>query len=376
MEPQIAVKLLCVTPFSWLYGEALSLLQLVTSLDRKRFDPYVITTGEGPLVERLKEAEIPTESIHMPYLSRHGRQAVNFMARLLPISFQLAQLIRKEGFELVYNNTLLNPYGAIAAALANTPCVWHVREVGRDSILRKALIRFTGLLSTRVVVVSHSVSELYRGNSKARLRVVYNGIDTRYFDPALQDPREAREEFAIKPSQPVIAFVGRLHPSKHHHDALKAVAELKGRWPDLLLLIVGDGPEEEHLRRVVEGLGLEKNTRFAGYHNDVRTALAASDVLVLPSEHEAFGRVVIEAMAMEKPVVATNVGGLPELITPETGRLVPVGDCRALAEALTFFLEDPERTKGMGKVARQRVVMRFSIERYVEGMVSVFDELV
>jgi L-malate glycosyltransferase len=176
-------KILFVTPFSWLYGEALSLFQLVNSLDRNRYSPYVITTGYGPLVDRLVEADIPVQSIKMPYLSRRGKQAVDFALSLMPVSLWMSNYIRSEGFDLVYNNTLLNPYGALAAYLAGVPCIWHVREVGRDSTLRRNFIKLTAKLATRLVVVSESVGELYTEEEREKLRVVYNGIDPQYFNP-------------------------------------------------------------------------------------------------------------------------------------------------------------------------------------------------
>jgi glycosyltransferase involved in cell wall biosynthesis len=187
------VKILFVTPFSWLYGEALSLLQLVRSLDRNEYSPTVITTGDGPLVAQLHEADIPVQSIKMPYLSRRGKQAVDFAMSLMPVSLKISNFIRSENIDLVYNNTLLNPYGAFASYLAGVPCVWHVREVGRDSSMRRNFIKLTAFLATRLVVVSKSVKELYSEDEKEKVRVVYNGIDPEYFNPNLFNSSAIRE---------------------------------------------------------------------------------------------------------------------------------------------------------------------------------------
>jgi glycosyltransferase involved in cell wall biosynthesis len=368
-------KILFVTPFSWLYGEALSLLQLVRALDRDQFSPFVITTGEGPLVDQLKEANVPVQSIKMPYLSRRGTQAVNFALSLLPVSLWMANYIRSEGFDLIYNNTLLNPYGALASYLAGVPCVWHVREVGRDSSLRSNFIKLTARLATRLVVVSESVGELYTKDEKKKLRVVYNGIDTEYFGPDAYDPYAIRQSFGIHPDQPVVSIIGRLHQSKRHDDLLNATKMLVDKWPDLLVLVVGDGPLEENVRQQVRELGLDQNVRFLGYMDDVREVLSASNLMVLPSEHEAFGRAVVEAMLMEKPVIATNVGGLPELITPETGLLVPVGCPDELGNAMNSLLIDPSRGIEMGRLGRERAIELFSLDQYVQRMIGVFEEI-
>jgi glycosyltransferase involved in cell wall biosynthesis len=369
-------KILFVTPFSWLYGEALSLLQLVCSLDRRQYTPTVITTGDGPLVAQLQDAGVPVQSIKMPYLSRRGKQAVDFALSIVPVSLQLSSFISKEGFDLVYNNTLLNPYGALASYLAGVPCVWHVREVGRDSSLRRSFIKLTAFLATRLVVVSESVRDLYADDAGEKLRVVYNGIDPDYFNPVLFDPNAIRYALGIQPEQPVISIIGRLHASKHHDDLIVASRRLVDIWPDLLVLIVGDGPLEDDIKNMVADMGLQDNFRFFGYQEDVREVLAACDLMVLPSEHEAFGRAVAEAMLMEKPVVATNVGGIPELLSPDTGLLVPSRCPEELGEAMKTILIDPERGREMGSLARKRAVKLFTLERYVENMKRVFDELV
>jgi glycosyltransferase involved in cell wall biosynthesis len=369
-------KILFVTPFSWPYGEALSLFQLVTSLDRNRYSPYVITTGYGPLVDRLVEADIPVQSIKMPYLSWRGKQAVDFALSLMPVSLWMSNYIRSEGFDLVYNNTLLNPYGALAAYLAGVPCIWHVREVGRDSTLRRNFIKLTAKLATRLVVVSESVGELYTEEEREKLRVVYNGIDPQYFNPEEYDRETVLQTFQIQPDQPVISIIGRLHQSKNHGDLLTATEMLVKEWPNLQVLIVGDGPMEEDIKGQIRDKGLELNVRLLGYIDDVRGVLAASDLMVLPSEHEAFGRAVAEAMLMEKPVVATNVGGLPELITPDTGLLVPVSNPKELFSAIKSVLNDPGRKFKMGKCGRERAVSLFSLDRYTNQMVQVFEELI
>jgi L-malate glycosyltransferase len=142
-----------------------------------------------------------------------------------------------------------------------------------------------------------------------------------------------------------------------------------------MVLLVGDGPEEEAIKDQINQLGLEQNVRMLGYMEDVREILAAIDLFVLPSEHEAFGRAVVEAMLMEKPVIATAVGGLPELISPDTGLLVPAGCPQELGDALHFIISEPEKGIRMGQRGRERAVNCFSLNRYVKEMTSVFDEL-
>jgi L-malate glycosyltransferase len=154
-----------------------------------------------------------------------------------------------------------------------------------------------------------------------------------------------------------------------------ATQKLVNDFPDLVLLVIGDGPLDEQLHQQTRDLGLEQHVRFLGYMEDVREVLAISDVLVLPSEHEAFGRVVAEAMLMEKPVVATNVGGLPELVSPETGVLVPVQCPEELGDAIKSIIIDPIRKIEMGRRGRERALELFTLDQYVVQMKNVFDEL-
>jgi glycosyltransferase involved in cell wall biosynthesis len=370
-------KILFVSPLSCLYGGELCLLEAATGLDRQRFAPTVVSGGEGPLLAELRAAQVPVKVLRMPYMTQRGRQAIDFVRGVLPASLRLARYIRQGQFDLVYNNILQNPYGALAARLAGVPCLWHVHEVGKNPLLRKGITRVAGLLATRLVVVSQAVGAMFSSGAQQKIRLVYNGVAPQHFDPNVFDPAAARRTFSIQPSQPVVGIIGRLHPSKRHHDLLLAMSDLRQRWPDCLLLIVGDGPFEfeQDLRRTTRRLGLEENVRFFGYIADVRELLAALDVLVLPSDHEAFPRVPLEAMAMAKPVVATNVGGIPEAVSPDTGLLVSVGNPKELAAAISFILEDRERATEMGRRGRERVLAQFSLEHYVQGLEDVMTEM-
>jgi glycosyltransferase involved in cell wall biosynthesis len=182
------------------------------------------------------------------------------------------------------------------------------------------------------------------------------------------------KHYDIRPDQPVISMIARMHPSKHHDDLLTAVARLAETWPNLMVLLVGDGPEEETIKDQISQRGIELNVRMLGYMEDVREVLAVSDLFVLPSEHEAFGRAVAEAMLMEKPVVATAVGGLPELISPDTGLLVPAGCPEELGDAMQSIISEPDKGLRLGQRGRERAMAQFSLNRYVDQMVQVFEE--
>jgi glycosyltransferase involved in cell wall biosynthesis len=372
---QQPVKVLFINPFSSLTGGDLSFLAAVTGLDKQRFVPSVLIGGDGPLADRLWAAGLTVERHDIPYMSHHGQNAVRFVKGIFPGVLGLTRYIRQGQFDLVYNNSLLFPHGALAARLANVPCVWHVREMGRNPLLRLGITRVAGFLADRLVVVSRAVGNMFSNSTQKKIRLVYNGIDPEYFNPKVFDPLATRDVFSIQPLQPVVGYIGRLHPSKRPHDLLHAMAVIRQRWPDCLLLIAGEGELQQSLQETIHQLGLDENVRFLDYVSDVREMLSAIDVLTLPSNLEPFGRVLIEAMAMAKPVVATAAGGIPEIVTSETGRLVSVGQPQELAEAISFILEDRERAKELGRRGRERVLSHFSLESYVQGLEGVMMEM-
>lgn len=368
-------RVLYVSPFGCLYGGELCLFEVVTKSNQKLFAPQVVSGEYGPLVEALRSAGVGVEVMHLPYMTHRGWQAVRFSLMALPVSIRLARMIRKGKFDLVYNNSLLNPYGALAARLAGVPCIWHVHDLGKNPYLRFGITRLAELLADRIIVVSEAVKAIFSERGRKRIRVVYNGVDPQYFDPELVDEEIARQEYSISAERrPVIAMVARLHETKRPQDMILALCEIRQRWPDCLLLLAGEGPLEGELRSMVTAYNLEQNVHFLGYVSDVRKILKLANVVVLTSDHEAFPRVPLEAMAMCRAVVATEVGGIPEAVTPETGRLIPPGNISELVEAISYVLEDEQRADQLGQAGRERVLKHFSQQLYIQGVEQVMME--
>jgi len=209
---------------------------------------------------------------------------------------------------------------------------------------------------------------------RARWAVLRNGIDAEHFRLATADAA-ARAALGLDPTRPVVGTVGRLERRKGQDQLIAALAELghgngAGR-PQAVL--VGDGPSRAALAAQVTRLGLDQEVRFLGMLPDVRPALAAMDVFVLPSWEEGMSNALMEAMAAERPVVATAVGGNGELITHErTGLLVPPGDPRTLAQAIGALLQDPARAARLAHEAREMVTQRFGIQARVAELEQLY----
>ena len=203
--------------------------------------------------------------------------------------------------------------------------------------------------------------------SPDRVTVFPLGSDLTRFDPALHEKSAARASFGLPQERIIIAVVGRIDPQKGQDVFLRTVPGLCARRGDLLFLIVGEETKGEagyraQLADLQTQLGIGDAIRFLPFTQSMPQLLSAIDVLVLPSLHETFGYIVVEAMAMGKPVVGTNAGGVPEIIEDEqTGYLVPPGDAWALERRISDVIEQPDRYAAMSRKARESAVRRFSL---------------
>jgi glycosyltransferase involved in cell wall biosynthesis len=230
--------------------------------------------------------------------------------------------------------------------------------------------------ATEVVAVSDAVGDRVRaetGLSRQRVRTIYNGIDTEHFSPHAGGA-SGRGPGPGARTRPTLAMIAVMRPEKGHAVLLDALVRLRARVPDVALQLVGTGYMEPTLRARAAAMG--DAVDFLGVLHDVRPVLEASDVVVLPSQLEALPTVLLEAGAMGRPVVATRVGGIPEIVEDgRTGLLVDVGDPDALADQLAQLLLDPPRARAMGCAARARVKERFSLPVQAAALRALYDEV-
>lgn len=278
----------------------------------------------------------------------------------------------------------------LAARLAGVPYVltphyhppWSMEGGDRRRLLRDLYDRTLGPLSVaaadRVLGVSQAEVDLLEeaGLPVGETRIVGNGVDWDEWDPA-PDPGPARE--ALDLEGPVVLFAGRLAVNKGLPHLVDAFARLAGDHPDASLVLAGEDPGrgQDLLERAREH-GVADRLTLAGHlpRETYRSALAAADVLVLPSEYEACGIVLVEAMACRTPVVAADRGGMPEVVGSEAGLVVPHGDDAALAEAVGALLSDPDLGEEMGEAGRDRVAGDWTWDAVVDRVENAYQELV
>jgi L-malate glycosyltransferase len=346
-------------------GGEISLLALLEALDRSCWSPIVVVPSEGEVASRCRALELPTRVIPMPSLRRPG-------PALLRSVVTLRRLARETSAGLFHaNGSRAMFYAGVAGRLSQLPVIWHVRVADPDKLLDSLLTR----LASAVIANSKAVGWRLSGALGDKIRCIHNGVDLARFVPH-QAPPGLRASLGLPECVPVVASIGRFVPYKGYGHLLEAARLVQESGVGIHWVLVGEGELREELEQQCRTLGLEPQVHFTGWREDVPDILAVCDLFVLPSMAEHFGRVIIEAMAMGKAVVATDAGGIPEIVrSGETGLLVPPGDATALARAVSALLADPARCARLGAAGRRRVEAEFSLGRHVEAVEALYAEL-
>jgi glycosyltransferase involved in cell wall biosynthesis len=322
--------------------------------------------SHGPLIHDLRAIDgIGVEVGHFRVLRKGLLSPARLVLLILAVPvdvWRAVRHIRRVGPDVVYVNTVTLPWWILAARLCRRPVLVHVREAESDvpRVLRFALA-MPLLLATRVVTNSRASKRVLTDTIPGLARktdVLYNGLP----DPGPQDgpPKLGR-----------LAFVGRLSPRKGVDVALEALALLRSDGRDLELDVCGSvyaGYEwyEEQLRQRAARPDLAGTVRFLGYVNPTGPVLGGAEVVLIPSRAEPFGNTAVEGLLARRPVVASDVQGLTEIIVHgRTGLLVPPGDAEALAAAVAKVLDDPAFAERLAHDGRQDALERFSLQRYV-----------
>jgi len=334
-------------------------IRLVTECARRGHQVSVLTLNRpGLFAEGLQKAGIPVVSV-----GKRGPFDLGVIGRL-------AKEFRTRKLDVVHTHLWgANFWGRLAARRARIPVVV-ATEHNVDTWKRFHHFLLDRLLlssTTHLIAVSHQVRQFYeaRGVGLGRWRVIYNGIDT---DQAPARGRgRAYRALGIGADEPVVGLVGRLVSAKAPAVFLEAVAIVSRTVPALRALIVGDGPLRPEVETQVRRLGLTQRVQMPGIRQDVPELLAGMDVLAFSSEREGLSMAMLEAMAAGVPVVATRVGGTPELITSGiTGLLVSSGSAHELAEGILDVLQHPARAEALRRAARARVEAQFTLRAMVD----------
>ena len=385
-------------------GAPVSMLQLAQRLNREGYEPLVVFTDPGPILDFAQEMGVPARVVPLCsafFYSAHVpirlRMLVPFVLHFWPTVQRTRQLVQREQPALVHLNTSVLIPAAVGVKREGVPLVWHVREVpGPHPWLRRWQTGIIARLADRIVVNSEFVRQAFPLD--ANVTVIHNALDLERFCVGESKGRtRIRGEFGLSPETPVVGMIGSVQAVKGHYLLVEAAKRVVQEVPDVRFLIVagGVGPEYarswkgrlkrmlgrpldnlERMQWQVAAAGLQEHFVVTGYRSDVPEIMAAIDALAfLPQAAEGFGRPLIEAMALGQPVVATDIGPTKEILGDDTGILVAPGDAHQVASALTILLRDAKLRQRLGKAGRQRVAARFTLDKAVEAIHNVYSDL-
>ena len=343
---------------------------LLTHLDRSKFEPVLCCLNwKGEWGEQVEASGVKVIA-----LNKKGKVDLKAFA-------QLRKIIREGDFDIVNTHLwLADTMGRLAAIKEKTPII--VSTAQNVDVWKKAwhrmVDRWFAKHTDMVIAVSQAVKKYYHedvGISSDKINVIPNAIDVSAYEN-VGDTAYLYKDLNIQPEDFVLACVGRLNMQKAHHFLLEGLKPLKSKFPNLKVVIVGKGELKNQLVTLSKEHGVSDMVRFVGHRSDIPQILNFCDALILPSIFEGLPLCVLEAMASERPVIATDVGGTAELAENDvTGFIVPPSNAKALSEAIEKLIQLPDQGKSMGIAGKKVVVDRFSIQAITRKTELLFSEL-
>ena len=344
---------------------------LVSRIDRERYDVSVCSLSPGSAIRKIEHAGTPVCII----------EAADDADAVESVAAHLAAV----GADVIHNHMfhaeVIGTQAALRVAETGLPRPYVVGTVHSSRIRsdedRVLLRRLTPRMDHLIAVSSSIVHKIEdEGRVGAPVSLIHNGIDLERYDH-LVPCCTLREEYGLPPEGPIVGVVARLEPEKGHPTLIEAWPQVLAAFPDASLLIIGEGSRCEALGEQAHALGLAKSVIFTGRRDDVPAVTKSLDVAVLPSYREAQGLTILEAMALSRQVVASNVGGIPEMIEDgKTGLLVPPHDAGALADAILRLLTDHPLADTLGRAGHDLVHERFCVELMARTVETIYDEAV
>jgi glycosyltransferase involved in cell wall biosynthesis len=374
-KPHVPIKILFVITSSGIGGAEKVLYHTTRLLDPERYVASICSLKEKGQVAR--DAEITGIEVHCLAMA-DGERAYGWISSITAL-FRLTTYIMKVRPTIVHSFLFrANIISRIAAFLARVPLsISSVRVMGGEKDYYHTIERVTSGMVDHYITVSDSVKEylIHKANIlPEKITTIYNGVTLNGLMP--EGKESTPLNFGIKPHDSVVLSVGRLHQQKGHDYLIRAIAIVKREVPTVKVLIVGEGEEENDLKNLVKSLDLSEEVIFAGLCREIGKILNFTNLFVLPSLWEGMPNAVLEAMAAAKPVVATRVGGVPELVVDgKTGLLVAPQDSDALAHAIVELLRNNERARRMGNAGRKRVREHFSLTAMIAKTDRLYQEL-
>lgn len=376
------IKVLHIHTLPIISGSGLNTFLSMNGMDRNIYKVELACAPGGRLIDLVRENHMEVK------IFKNLVQPLNPVKDILAV-VDLIFFLRKNRYHIVHtHNSKAGFVGRLAAKITGIPVVIHTvhgfafhdqEPVWRQSLFRN-VERIASHMCDKMIFISQPLVD-WALREKIVLRPdkiakIYSGIDLRQFRPVTEDEKNrVRKKWNIGNDDAVIGIVSKLWEGKGHEILIRAFKEVKKEIKGARLIIVGEGPLAGTLHDLVDSLSLTDSVVFTGFQMDVAEVISSFDVAVLPSYFEGMGRVLIEAMAMEKPVVASRVGGIPDLVKDGVnGFLIRPGDIKGFEDALKKLLNDKGLANIMGKDGRKRVTDKFSADAMVRSIDDIYIE--
>ncbi len=361
-------------------GAELQMFLLAKFLDKEKFTPIFACSKNqslDKLCENFEKENIRV--IRLPVMNKHHPRHY----------FELKKIIKNEKIDLIHIH-VWNPasgrYGFLAADSANIPIVTTEHDPFQLNFLKDAFKKFTLNKVSKIITVSEEnakvLKKLYPKHSK-KISVIHNGLDLTWWQSQLlrftnEDRKEVKEKiFKAKEDTLIITTIAELHERKGLKYLIEAMPSLTSEFPNIKLVIIGEGNTRPNLENQIKKLNLEANIILLGRQKEIPKLLKSSDIFALPSLREAFGLVLTEAMFIPLPIVATKVGGIPEVVVDKkTGLLVDPKDPQSLAKALRTLISDPKKRAAFASTGFSRVIKNFDAKRMAEEYGKAYNSII
>lgn len=373
------IKVLHVHTLPVISGSGINTFLTMKGLSKDFYEVELACQPNGPLADEVEKAGIVFRPI------KHFVQPVSPLNDFLALC-ELVRLMRRQRYCLVHtHNSKAGFIGRLAAKISGIPVIIHTIHGfsfhSQEPFYRRWLFcnleRFAARFADRLITISQPLTkwglEVGIGRHE-QYTTIYSGIELDKFAVSL-DIAAKKKELAIPADHAVVGVVSKLWKGKGHEQILRAAVDVVKAIPQTSFVFVGEGYLRPKLEAIVARLALEKHVIFTGFRNDIPEITATFDVVVLASFFEGLGRVLLEAMALGKAVVATRVGGIVDVVDDGiTGLLVEAGSVEALAQALKKLLLDGELRRKMGQAGRAKISEKFSAKTMVARIEEVYKQ--
>ena len=360
-------------------GAAIVLRNLIKEIKKEEGINLVVICPEGELAEVFRKDNIKVITVNSKRIVRtlNPLRLLLYFCSFLQVNLKLIKIIQKYNINILHSNSLgAHIYSFIAAKVAGIPNIWHLHDILKEQKSNRLLCIFLSKMANQIVVVSHAVKKslVNFGIDSNKIKVIYNGLDLKLWNPEIPDKSYLYKEFTVNKASIKIGIIGQLAEWKGQDIFLDAAIYLaKMDYVNLRYYIIGDelfkeeNKYKDSLFKKVKVNQIGDYVIFTGRRNDIPNIMAFLDIIVVCSRYpDPLPTVVLESMAMGKVVIGTNIGGIPEMIlNNETGILVPPNDPVSLAKAILGLINQPDKIKEMGIKARERIKSDFTIEKNV-----------